>query len=42
MVELKKQELFDIQGGAFPSTFPNFQLYGKIFKWIYKTIRSWF
>lgn len=42
MVELKKQELFNIQRGAFPSTFPNFQLYGKIIKWICKTVCSWF
>lgn len=42
MVELKNQELFDIQGGAFYSTAPNYDAYIKLFKWIYKTIRSWF
>jgi len=42
MVELKKQELFNIQGGGFYRTSSNFEAYVKISKWICKIVRSWF
>ena len=42
MLELKREELLNIQGGASISTLPNFRAYSKLFSWIYKTICSWF
>ena len=42
MLELKREELFNIKGGASISTLPNFRAYVKLFSWIYKTICSWF
>ncbi|HPE14484.1 MAG TPA: hypothetical protein PLT65_01415 [Bacilli bacterium] len=41
MLTLTNEELVNISGGAI-STLPNFKNYQKLFKWIYKTIRSWF
>jgi lactobin A/cerein 7B family class IIb bacteriocin len=41
MKELNKNELFNINGGAV-NTLPNFQIYGKIIKFVIGAIKSWF
>ena len=38
---LSSNELLDISGGSI-TTLPNFQNYIKLFKFIFKTVKSWF
>lgn len=43
MQTLNSSELMNIYGGARAGfALPNFDAYIKMFKWIYKTIKSWF
>ena len=42
MQHLNNSELMNIDGGAIDVSLPNFDAYIKMFKWIYKTIKSWF
>lgn len=42
MQELSVNEMLNIHGGSAITTLPNFQNYAKLFKFIFKTIRSWF
>jgi len=41
MLSLTNKELTNIYGGAI-STLPNFSNYSKLFKFIFKSIKSWF
>lgn len=41
MLNLTNEELTNIYGGAI-STLPNFENYAKLFKFIFKSIKSWF
>ncbi len=41
MLSLTNKELTNIYGGAI-STLPNFSNYAKLFKFIFKSIKSWF
>ena len=43
MQHLNNLELMNIDGGGVINvSLPNFDAYIKMFKWIYKTIKSWF
>ena len=42
MLELKREELLNIKGGAYSVLGPNFNAYRKLILWIYNTIKSWF
>lgn len=41
MLNLTNKELTNIYGGAM-STLPNFRNYAKLFRFIFKSIKSWF
>ena len=42
MLELKREELLNIKGGAYIVLVPNFNAYRKLILWVYNTIKSWF
>ena len=41
MLRLTNKELTNIYGGSI-STLPNFRNYAKLFRFIFKSIKSWF